>query len=678
MTNPTLITTPFAENGDKNIIPESVGANPQNATMQAGFPPITQQKISEGGIPPERNDFNGILNLYGQHVVHLNKGLPYEFDQAFADAIGGYPLNARVMLSNGDIVQSTIANNVNNPNSNMNGWVRKGGIATTESISSLLSIQNPKDGDIANVLSYHSGLGKGGGWFVYDSSKSSINDGVVIFNGWVRELTNSVLTPYMGGAKADYIDQTNKGTDDGPAIQNVVAYYKENPCVIEFDSLAKHYIATPVIIPDFTEIIGNGAQIFGNGRANDIFYTGYYVNGVLTPLYDKPENTKFLTNTKIRGFRFRYCKASMRLRGMTQGCAIEDVRSRDCDQHLWSREHYFCTFRQSYADHCGLGSGLPVDQRTPVYDLWTLNGMINIETIQCSSAPLAYTFYSAQSTDFSHLDAESCETALRIRGELEEPDIHACYFENCGVVLDVSGSVVIGAEFRNNFINNCTTGILATNASGYMREFQNRWRGTIGSRSEGATSAFRLFSQAENSFKAYNATYPADNTPAGTTTNKNTGFATANGISEQMVTVYDNASGANMLQAKSYMGTTVPYVYFGKYPISNKTNVIPFCTHTAGALQADNTFSVRITTCIAYSEFVRGDFALLLNTVDTNSRIFGKFFGTAGTIEYSGFTTFTPTVTVENVGGVVVVVLNGIKNSNNTTTYQCRGLVKLA
>ena len=123
MTNPTLITTPFAENGDKNTIPESVGANPQNATMQAGFPPITQQKISEGGIPPERNDFNGILNLYGQHIVHLNKGLPYEFDQAFADAIGGYPLNARIMLDNGDIVKNTIPSNTNNPNSDMTGWV---------------------------------------------------------------------------------------------------------------------------------------------------------------------------------------------------------------------------------------------------------------------------------------------------------------------------------------------------------------------------------------------------------------------------------------------------------------------------------------------------------------------------------------------------------------------------
>lgn len=54
----------------------------------------------------------------------MNKGLPYEFDQAFANKIGGYPLNARLMLNNGDIVQSTVANNVNNPNVDMTGWVK--------------------------------------------------------------------------------------------------------------------------------------------------------------------------------------------------------------------------------------------------------------------------------------------------------------------------------------------------------------------------------------------------------------------------------------------------------------------------------------------------------------------------------------------------------------------------
>lgn len=147
MTNPTLITTPFAENGDKNTIPESVGAEPQNATMQAGFPPITQQKISEGGIPPERNDFNGAFNLVTQHLVHLNKGLPYEFDQAFANKIGGYPLNSRIMLSNGEIVRNIVANNINNPNINMDGWINE-----IKNITDLL------DSEGINILSVYGGI----------------------------------------------------------------------------------------------------------------------------------------------------------------------------------------------------------------------------------------------------------------------------------------------------------------------------------------------------------------------------------------------------------------------------------------------------------------------------------------------------------------------------------------
>ena len=36
---------------------------------------------------------------------------------------GGYGLNDRVILSNGDIVRSTVANNTNNPNVDMTGWV---------------------------------------------------------------------------------------------------------------------------------------------------------------------------------------------------------------------------------------------------------------------------------------------------------------------------------------------------------------------------------------------------------------------------------------------------------------------------------------------------------------------------------------------------------------------------
>nr|DAF69009.1 MAG TPA: tailspike protein [Caudoviricetes sp.] len=226
MTNPTLITTPFAENGDKNVIPESVGAEPQNATMQAGFPPITQQKISEGGIPPERNDFNGILNLYGQHIVHLNKGLPYEFDQAFANRIGGYPIGSELVLSDGlTKVVSTIANNTNDPNVNMMGWVKSGNIITVESFAEMLAIENPKNGMrvyVNNLGNFH---------FIDD-------------DGWVKDKTTTnggevnVLDfiPYSLHAKlADYSNAKIQG-DLKQYIDDCLSYAESKKFSVYFPS----------------------------------------------------------------------------------------------------------------------------------------------------------------------------------------------------------------------------------------------------------------------------------------------------------------------------------------------------------------------------------------------------------------------------------------------------------
>ncbi|UJQ43526.1 putative tail-fiber protein [Acinetobacter phage vB_AbM_WUPSU] len=202
MTNPTLITTPFAENGDKNTIPESVGAEPQNATMQAGFPPITQQKISEGGIPPERNDFNGMFNLVTQHLVHLNNGMSYEFDQEHANKIGGYPLNARLMLSNGDIVRSTVANNVNNPNSDMTGWVIEDGNKYVQNPSNLLDITNPKNKQRAFVYSIQK-------WYTYMPSSTEANNGVTVVDKWVMDVQDAYYASWFATPN-DLSDQSVK------------------------------------------------------------------------------------------------------------------------------------------------------------------------------------------------------------------------------------------------------------------------------------------------------------------------------------------------------------------------------------------------------------------------------------------------------------------------------------
>lgn len=72
-----------------------------------------------------------------------------------------------------------------------------------ESIADLSTIKNPKDGLRVYVKSYHAGLRKGGGFFVYDSNKASINDNGHVINGWVRDVTPNYYNVQNFGAVGD-------------------------------------------------------------------------------------------------------------------------------------------------------------------------------------------------------------------------------------------------------------------------------------------------------------------------------------------------------------------------------------------------------------------------------------------------------------------------------------------
>jgi len=88
-----------------------------------------------------------------------------------------------------------------------------------ESIADLLAIKNPKNGLRVYVKSYHAGLGKGGGYFVYDSTKANVNDSGLVINGWVRQLDAAYVMPEHFGAKAnvdfDNADALNKAFATG-------------------------------------------------------------------------------------------------------------------------------------------------------------------------------------------------------------------------------------------------------------------------------------------------------------------------------------------------------------------------------------------------------------------------------------------------------------------------------
>ena len=295
MTNPVLINTPFAANGDKNTILDNERLAPNNPTWSEGWDAVTSTPINSGGEPPKREDFNGVLYAITDNIVHQSKGLGYEFDSAFATKIGGYPLGAKLRLTDGTEVISTIANNTNNPNSDMTGWmIPTGGINSVDSIDDLLATSNPKDGQTFNVLSYNSpnyallNPFSGGGLFTFNSSKSSLNDGGLVMNGWCRQWDGcTVHVDWFGADSTGNQDSTQavinaiksvSGRTDSPFIA------KKPTCTIEYG--AGLYMQGDVPLVSCVHFKGQGStitQIIPNSTGEYIFKTvGSYEGEVIT------------------------------------------------------------------------------------------------------------------------------------------------------------------------------------------------------------------------------------------------------------------------------------------------------------------------------------------------------------------------------------------------------------
>lgn len=99
---PSRITKAFGVNGLKNTIPVESSTTTDNngvATFDKGFPPVTMQPLSAGGIPPSGKDMNGVLYSTTIQQQWQNAGMTYPFSQDFSDAVSGYPKGAIVPSS---------------------------------------------------------------------------------------------------------------------------------------------------------------------------------------------------------------------------------------------------------------------------------------------------------------------------------------------------------------------------------------------------------------------------------------------------------------------------------------------------------------------------------------------------------------------------------------------------
>lgn len=68
-----LLAKPFADNGTYTIIPEAGGTHGR-ASLNEGFPTETQRPLAQGGVAPNRLDFNGILYMLSAAMFWQQSG----------------------------------------------------------------------------------------------------------------------------------------------------------------------------------------------------------------------------------------------------------------------------------------------------------------------------------------------------------------------------------------------------------------------------------------------------------------------------------------------------------------------------------------------------------------------------------------------------------------------------
>lgn len=128
---PQLISKPFAANGDRILPPNSASALVAN--QDTGYPERQQQPLDENGLPVNRAETNGNFNLYSQHILWVETGGQYTFEQEISDEIGGYNINSILWCASNNTYQRSLTNNntanfVTNPEYINDGtnWITQG------------------------------------------------------------------------------------------------------------------------------------------------------------------------------------------------------------------------------------------------------------------------------------------------------------------------------------------------------------------------------------------------------------------------------------------------------------------------------------------------------------------------------------------------------------------------
>lgn len=87
-TEPQKWSATLGANADVNSLPATTPAGSGRASTSGLFPQVTQKPLDEGGIAPERADFNALFKLLGDSIYFLQQGGVFSYLSSYAYTAG--------------------------------------------------------------------------------------------------------------------------------------------------------------------------------------------------------------------------------------------------------------------------------------------------------------------------------------------------------------------------------------------------------------------------------------------------------------------------------------------------------------------------------------------------------------------------------------------------------------
>ncbi|KRI32408.1 hypothetical protein [Acinetobacter pittii] len=222
--------TPLSRTTNYQLYDRSFLPDPVNKDFDALWRKLQEMGVINWMIDNNIKDLNEYVNSLNDEtkaiflkMIH-DQGTSLEQLDAYVDSL--YKKLANTAVEKGWLAEF-IADGSENQ-----AQINKKTVRQVESIADLLLIQNPVDGQTLYAKSYYAGENKGGDNFYFDSTRVNENDGITIFSGWVRDLSDKILTIDDAGLKED-------GSNATIVLQKLADALQDN---FEFIIAGKHLV----------------------------------------------------------------------------------------------------------------------------------------------------------------------------------------------------------------------------------------------------------------------------------------------------------------------------------------------------------------------------------------------------------------------------------------------------